>query len=496
MIPVFSVLLLISAAFQESTPSCATDLALLERKMHENYAGYTLELRGERLRQFAAMKAAVQERADRTTGDACYFVLRDFADWFHDPHLFVYQSARLDSAETSRRAAIVEKRSVTEASARADFQRRAAQLDPIEGIWYDRDLRVAVVPDSAKGPGRFVAVLLASDTATWMPGSVRAFIGKRRDGSYDVDLARANYSVAHLRGAIYRHVLLRLSPGIWGKAFPVAPADTGTLDPVDPHRPTLYTRNGTLVFAIPSNDGFKRVIDSMVAAHRTELASADRIIIDLRGNEGGSSGMTEALGPYVMLETDRPNPFPSDKAVMLSSESQLAYARRAFGPETTAFVRSLVARMQAHPGELVPLDDPAAPPSPPDARDWVVTSGPRAVGVITDRGTVSASEVLVLYALQSPRATVFGEPTAGALDYESVSIVSLSPREPRWALGYGTITRSIDLPTGGMRGKGIPPQAPLDLSKIADPVGYVDAALANRPRPRDSRTSRRQSGRE
>ncbi len=478
MIPAIALLLLATALPADSTPACASDLALLERKMHDNYAGYTLELRGDRLRRFRAMKATVQQRAERTTGDSCFFVLRDFVDWFDDPHLFVYQSAQLDSAETVHREAAVEKRTVTEALARAYFRRRGSRLDPIEGIWYDRGLRVAVVPDSGKGAGRFVAVLLASDTATWEPGSVRAYIARRHDGSYDVDLSGRNYAVAHLHGAIYRHVLLRLSPGMWGKEFPVPAADSGTLDPVDPHRPTLYRRNGTLVFAIPSQDGFKSVIDSMVAAHASELASADRIIIDLRGNEGGSSGEVQALGPYVLLKKDRPNPFPTEHPLMLSSEEQIEYARHAFGADTTPFVRSLVARLQAHPGELVPLDDPTAPPPPTDPRDWVVESGPRAVGVITDRGTVSAAEIIVLYALQSPRATVFGEPTAGALDYENASIIPLSPGEPRWALGYGTITRTADLPRGGMRGRGIPPQVPLDLAKVADPVRYVDAALA------------------
>ena len=121
-------------------------------------------------------------------------------------------------------------------------------------------------------------------------------------------------------------------------------ADTNTLDPVDPHRPVLYKRNGTLVFAIPYRDGFKAVIDSMVEAHRTELASADRLIIDLRGNEGGSSSMTDALGPYVSLKTDLPNPFPLDKSMILSSPSQISYARRGFGSDTSAFVRSLVRR--------------------------------------------------------------------------------------------------------------------------------------------------------
>src|SRR6476619_7265220 len=98
----------------DSALSCATDLALLERKMHLDYAGYTLELRGQRLRDFAAMKAAAQTRADSTRGDACYFVLRDFVDWFDDPHLFVYQDAPTDSAETARRAAVIERRAISE----------------------------------------------------------------------------------------------------------------------------------------------------------------------------------------------------------------------------------------------------------------------------------------------------------------------------------------------------------------------------------------------
>ena len=107
---------LLATAPADSAPSCATDLALLERTMHLDYAGYTLELRGERLTRFAAMKRALQERADRIKGDDCYFVLRDFVEWFDDPHLFVYQSTRLDTAETTRRAAVVARRNVTEAS--------------------------------------------------------------------------------------------------------------------------------------------------------------------------------------------------------------------------------------------------------------------------------------------------------------------------------------------------------------------------------------------
>jgi peptidase S41-like protein len=469
--------LALGLAPRDSTLSCATTLALLERKMQLDYAGYTIELRGDRLTRFAAMKRALQERADRTQGDECYFVLRDFVEWFDDPHLFVYQSTRLDTAETTRRAAAVERRNVTEASARDYYRRRGPRLDPIEGIWYDRGMRVAIVPDSALGPGRFVAVTLTSDTSTWSPGAVRARFTRRDNAGYDADVSEPNHALAHRRVAIYRRVLMRFSPGIWGKEFPVPASDSGTLDPVDPHRPVVYRKNGTLVFAIPSHNGFKPALDSLVAQHRAELSSADRLIIDLRGNEGGGSFMTNALEPFVSLKEELPNPFPTNRPLMLSSDDQIAYARRAFGADTTAFVRGLVDRLRASPGELVPLNDPADTLPKPDARDWVVSSGPRRVGVLVDRGTVSASEVFVLYALRSPRATVFGEPTAGALDYQSANIVSISPHERRWLLGYGTITRGPGLPAGGMRGKGIPPQVPLDLRRIEDPVGYVDRAL-------------------
>src|SRR5947209_2994885 len=150
--------------------SCVADLALLERKMHLDYAGYTLELRGQRLRDFAAMKAAVQSRAESARGDACFFVLRDFVDWFDDPHLFVFESGNIDPAETARRAAAVSHHSLSEATFRAALARRGVSHDPIEGIWYDRGLRVAVIPDSARRPDGYLAIVLTGDTSIWTPG--------------------------------------------------------------------------------------------------------------------------------------------------------------------------------------------------------------------------------------------------------------------------------------------------------------------------------------
>jgi hypothetical protein len=279
---------------------------------------------------------------------------------------------------------------------------------------------------------------------------------------------------------IHKRVLLRLSPGLWGKEYPVAPADSGLLDPVDAHRPTLLVRDGTVIVSIPSHDGpNKPILDSLVTRHDLDLRHADRLIVDLRGNEGGGSGMSESLMPYIASEQQRPPLVTEGEAVMLSSEDQIAYARRAFGPETSRFVSSLLARMQAHPGEFVQLSNPDEAQAP--LAPVTTISGPGRVGVLIDRGTVSASEVLVLEALRSERVTVFGEPTAGALDYQSTSIVAFSPGERRWFLGYPTITRNLRLPAGGMRGRGIAPTVRVDLSRVDDPIAYVEHELKKTP---------------
>ena len=455
-------------------PSCSTDLAGARRTIEADYGGFRLEITGKRKTDYEQLYARLQQQADSTSGD-CFPVLDAFAASFQDPHLFIYQTVRLDSAESARRAQAVRMAPITEEAARAYLTSRGRQLDPIEGIWSANRLRLAVVPDSAGGRGHFMAVVLVPDTATWRAGAVRATLIRRGTGAYDVELSGPNYVTWHRRAHLHKSVLLRLDPGMWGKAFPVPPADSGLVDPVDPHRPTLVVRSGAVVISMPSHDpAIKPALDSLVAANADLIRRSDLLIVDLRGNEGGSSFTAAALGPYIASREPRPSPLVHRNAVMLSSPDQIAYAKVAFGPGTSPFVRSLVSRMEASPGQFVRLDTSSTGGDEPVIP---VIQGPRRVGVLIDRGTVSAAEVAVEFALRSTRATVFGEPTAGALDYEQVRIVPLDPGERRWLLGYPTITRDISLPRGGIRGKGLAPDVKVDWNAMADPIGFVIHAL-------------------
>jgi hypothetical protein len=315
---------------------------------------------------------------------------------------------------------------------------------------------------------------------------VRARFRRRPDGAYDAELWEANLAHRFSLAGVHKRVLLRFSPGMWGKELPVLAADSGLVNPADPHRATLVWRGTTPVLSIPSHDpAYRQALDSLVSANLQAIVRAPRFIIDIRGNEGGASFVTNRVAALLATADSRPALVRDGTPQMMASDDQIAYARQRWQniSSDSASVQRLIARMTAHPGMLVPITDSidairesaesaamatAVPPASP---------APERVGILIDHGTVSAAEAFLLRAARSTRVRTFGEPTSGALDYQSVSIVRIGDSDRRWYLGYPTIVARADLPTGGMKGKGIAPDVRVDWRRIADPIGYVDAAL-------------------
>lgn len=460
-------------------PECRALLDGMQAKVEANYAGFHLEVRGTRQAAYRQALTLARHEATAAMGDDCLEVLKRYIAWFDDPHLFVYQSPRLDSLETMARMAGVPTFAVDRAAILSRLSDPTIQADPIEGVWYDRGMRLAVIPDPAGARKRFIAVVIASDTLTLPVGAVHATFTRRDDGDYDADLRWRSLAVTRPLVTLHRGgTLMRLSPGMWGKLVGGPAVERELLDTVEVHRPTLTWRGDSIaILAIPSHDYSQRAtLAALLAANRNKLDSARVLVIDLRGNEGGSSLTTSALHPYLVgAETLAPEQ-DFGARVMLSSEDQINYSRRAFGSDTSAFVRRLVAAMAESPGQLVPLYDPAEPV--PATEYPEPRFGPRQVLVLTDGGTVSAAEVMVRLAIRSERAVVIGEPTAGALDYQNVSIVRIHPDEDRWFLGYPTIAAHPRLPEGGMRGRGIAPEIELRWAAVSDPVAAAVKAAS------------------
>ena len=104
-------------------------------------------------------------------------------------------------------------------------------------------------------------------------------------------------------------------------------------------------------------------VREVVDQYRGAIERAELLVIDLRGNEGGSAFVTNVFMPYLVTPEKRsPRYLEAGGSAVLSSPDNIDYfGRMSWAPE------GLVARLQASPGELVPyLDAPDSTETPVD----------------------------------------------------------------------------------------------------------------------------------
>ena len=460
---------------QAASCGCQADLDTLAAKLERNYIGFRFEVAGKpREAGYRSLVAALHRRA-ATTGDAeCIHLLRELVEWFHDGHLFVFQSPTVTPEETARLAALVERRETDEAGARAELEKRRGRLDPIEGIWYAPGYRIAILRDTARG-GDFLALVLASDSAQWRPGQVKGRFWKNKDGSYRTVYAADDHSRRDVTARIYRNILLNTSPVTWGRAWPLAAHEAGTLDPVDPTRPVVrLSGTDAVVVSVPSHDPkYRPVLDSLIAAHRVEIVARPYLVVDIRGDLGGGSMTTAALVPFLATKSQRPAIGPTGHSMVLSSPDNIVYFERfGWNPDSAA------ERMKAAPGQVMQLirNETLDMPFPADS----ILPVPSRVGVLMDRGVASAGEAFALQARKSTKTLLFGENSQGMIDYQSVRVVRLACRERGNLFGYPMIAASETLPKDGLNKDGIPVDVRIGRG-IADQVGWVVRYLAGAP---------------
>lgn len=194
-------------------------------------------------------------------------------------------------------------------------------------------------------------------------------------------------------------------------------------------------------------------IKDLTSAHHDEITRRINLIIDLRGNSGGSDDGMEILLPYV-----HSGPIEVVGADVRSSVENARYLRELlqrheFPDETKRVIEERAAEMEKNLDRFI---------------DWVPTSTvelgealekPSRVGFVVDRHCASTTEQFLILATQSSKVVIFGENTAGCIDYSNVVSVKLPSGEG--TLNY-PITRSKRVGFARIDGVGISPDVTMD----------------------------------
>lgn len=458
----FLLLVLLPALARAQAPAascgCPQNFAETQRLLEANYAGYRDKVTAATRSRLDSLVAALQGQAAAATASTCAQVLQQYLRFFRDGHVQLSggQSAHLNPDSIRAQYADTPRLPWTRASFRAYLDDPARPKKPLEGTWLDGSGGGYVVGIVADGTAGYQGFILKADSLNWLPGQVKFAFADPAAGPATARYYMRNHSLESRPVQVVRDGELNIN-GPWYRLYPrpvarpvaVAPLSFQMLD------------DTTALYRIASFGGDLRLkIDSVTNANTANLAHTKLLIIDVRGNGGGSDASYGSLVPYLYT-----NPVTEvSTAIYSTPDNNSKYAGVLFPGMTASekrYYAALKKRLDAHPGELIPMSR--------HGQTYTIRRKRRKlhptvthVAVLQNRYDASTTEQFLLLARQSRKTTTFGENSEGVLDYSNVQFKPLPCYNLR--LGWAT-SRSFRINRGqGIDNIGLAPTVRLDAA--------------------------------
>jgi hypothetical protein len=461
-------IVLCASGVTASTVDDLKDLDFLVSTVRENYAGFDDKVTPDLEPQLATLTGQMREKAGRGDEFQLLQQMREWTDFFKDSRLQILcTNAHL--AEFSHEAARHAKQepAVTEAFVRAYLAERKDQLDPLEGIWTNLGdaAQLAIIRDHSRRTG-FIAVVLKKQDENWAPGFVKAELDAPEEDKYPAIYYSQNFLGHRMTAFLLADGAVLKLGTFWKKVFPEpdTPVDLGRYLP-NKDFALAPLSDQTLLLRIPDfGDDHKAILDRLFEENAALLAKTPNWVIDLRFNEGGNDFGYETLIEYLYTR-----PLYQIGYEFLSTPENIDYLQHQLEIPNLPLdqkqpIETLIRKMkQRMHGFATATEKQFAIITKPMAHSY-----PKKVGILIT-GASGSGEQLVLDARQSRKVVLFGDHTAGSVDYSTVNRVQFP--SGRFELFY-PISRSLRLPEEPIDNRGIAADIPIPKSS-RDPIGFV-----------------------
>jgi hypothetical protein len=438
--------------FSQQVP-CSHSLDSVKAYIEKNYVGFADKVNPKTQNAYEAHTKQLYQYAKRAQSTADhYFVIHQFLTFFNDRHLYINLPAN---------TAPIEKIQLDDQQVQKLYHTSAAS---VAGIYYTRDsvLKVAVIK-SKKGLRSYAGVIINSKTPTWRTGQVKFELIETGANQY-TGIWYTRFHDMYF-SSIQFNPQKGLSDEGWYKlgsaAIKTETVVTTTTRFDEENRLSTFFKmlnDSTAYLRIKSFDGSAaREIDSVIKTNEKTIQSTPKLIIDLRWNGGGSDHCMSFLKP--MLYTNPVKNIGND--LLTTPDNTAAWEflinqyRNKLPNEQLDNALKKIHRGDGQARAMVNFESDHTETLP------AVWPNPVKVAIIINGGCGSATEEFLLFARQSKKVKMVGEPSIGVLDYSNVV-----PRDfscPPFTLHYPT-TRSRRIDVGlGIDNTGIQPDIPLNL---------------------------------
>lgn len=225
----------------------------------------------------------------------------------------------------------------------------------------------------------------------------------------------------------------------------------------------------TTLITLPSFDyPFVDIIKDLIASNRKQIGGSQNLIIDIRGNSGGTDNAYEMLFPYIIT-----NPIRNMGVEYLATQTLVngleGYIKTVHNNKDKQgeidTVRQWIGLYEKNMGKFVNLKDNTYSTQ----RIVKYKRSPGNVIILTDKRVGSSAESFVMKAKQSKKVKILGTVTSGGLDYAAARMFDFGC--PEYLLQLPTY-RSLRLPDYPIDNIGMQPDIYLDRS-IKDWVKFA-----------------------
>ena len=415
-----SLLARISVA-QSTACGCAQDFDFVVSYLERNLPAYRHDVTARNQLSYTRFKQEWRRNAVQATSERqCLPILDAYVEFFRDQHTSISgpDGPNVNPQDTAAVARFRRSAAYQDAEMVRLAKQQQQPLTAIEGQYQTTDSTYVIQIQPARTKFRdYVGVLVASRTPLWAVGQVKLELKRKPNKQgYRVIQYQRNHAPTilddvqlvqgHLTGTSWRKVGAPAQlPG--PESYPVFRQLTAA---------TAYLR-------IPSFGGQRQAqLESVYRQVKAGSLQGKNLLIDVRGNGGGSDDNVEPLLPLLLTSAFQDDLLeeyyvtPDNIARLTEYYRGMQKDSGNYGAAALTKIRATLRWLrQAPPGQF--LADPAvahrtfaAPP----------TTGPARVAILYDRGCASSCETLLFWARHSTKTLLLGENSGGYVGYGNI----------------------------------------------------------------------------
>lgn len=449
---------------QVSNCNCHQVLEQLINKIETEYPGFSVKTKDKKSYQSFIDDLTLASK--KQTIEKCPQLLKKYTDFFKDPHLWVGKNGVPFSVESTTVISSI-KLDIPTFKKSIEFSK-----DKYEGVWSNETYTLGIKKTSST---EYTAFIIDSKYKEWNPKDVKFKFST--DGNFDYFLLdrtvkTGNYklideTILHLEDVSVAFVKQFPSPVLNGDQIKNKLAD------LDGFYFKKLTEK-TSILKLPSFEYHNlSIIDSLIVTNKNLLENSENLIIDLRGNPGGTTDAYQKLLPYIMGKNIR-----NTGTEFLATQTyinNLEKYKKSLDPNiSTKGLDNQIETLKKNIGKFVNFNQSGNSEVYIETVS-VVEKSPKNVIVFANNLTGSSAEYFLFLTKQSKKVKIFGKPSYGALDYGNAYFVDLD------CSGYQILLptyRALRLPDYPIDNIGVQPDIYMDKS-INDWTNFAIDYLEN-----------------